>query len=384
MTLSLALITPSFYPMIGGIENYTREIGKQLTTLGIDVHVYTADSVLGRRVEPSEELLDGIHVHRIPVSFDLSYRIKFWPGLYSALMRERHDILHVYSHDTYALMAGMAARKNSTPLVVTTYGPFVNHSDYGLAKALLLSLYDDIITPRLLRSSSLVCVRYPELLQWVNSFGLKSRVHVEPSGLPASYMREGDGRRLREEYSLDGPLLLYLGRISPQKGLSYLLLAFRKVLNEFEDVKMLLVGPDYTGYSSSLKELATEYKISQNLLFLPPVMEESSEIDIIASCDIFVMPSSFEGFSQAVIKALAQGKPAVVTDVGGLPYEVDYGRCGLVTRYGDYSSLASSLIRLLKDDSLRTNLGEAGRIRAREFTFDKLAKKLAEEYKKLV
>jgi glycosyltransferase involved in cell wall biosynthesis len=381
---SIAIVTPSFYPMIGGIESYTRGIGSQLVRLGFDVHVYTPDSVLKKKLEPKEEVIDGMYIHRLPVAIDLSYRLRLWPNLYKALLSMKHDIIHVYSHDLYSLSALFAARNTSTPFIITTYGPFTTHADYGSLKLAMFGIYDGLVTPALFRGSELVFVRYPELVKWVRSFGIEDdKVEVEPSGMPSSYLVPGDKEGFTKKFG-HGPFILYIGRISPQKGLQHLILSMKAILSFSRNVRLLLVGPDYTGYSNYLVRLASSIGVLDNVLFHEPVTDEEQERDILASCDLLVMPSSFEGFSQAVLKAMAQGKPVVVTDVGGLPFEVGYGSCGMITRFADHNGMAEAIIRLLQDEKLRRKMGEAGKERALLFTFENLAKKIASEYVKVM
>ena len=110
--------------MIGGVENYVLGIGTELVKLGVEVDVYTPDKVLGKRCGAPNESVAGIMVHRVPVPFEASYRIKIWPGLTDSLRRGNHDLIHVYSHDSYAFYALIAARRMRVPLAITTYGPF--------------------------------------------------------------------------------------------------------------------------------------------------------------------------------------------------------------------------------------------------------------------
>jgi glycosyltransferase involved in cell wall biosynthesis len=381
---SIAVVTPSFYPMIGGIESYVRGIGSQLVRLGFKVHIYTPDSVLRNRLKPSEEIIEGMYIHRLPVTIDLSYRLRFWPTLYNALLSVKHDIIHVYSHDLYSISAFLAARKNYTPLILTTYGPFVRHSDYSTLKVAMFGIYDGLLTPMLFRNSEMVFVRYPELVKWVKSFGIEDeRVGVEPSGMPSSYLKPGNKDEITKKFD-EGPFLLYIGRISPQKGLKHLILSLKEISSFSRKVRLLLVGPDYTGYSDYLIKLASSIGVLDNVLLHKPITDEDKERNLLASCDILVMPSSFEGFSQAVLKAMAQGKPVVVTNVGGLPFEVGYGSCGIITRFADHHGMAKAVIRLLQDEELRRRMGEAGRERALSFTFENLAKKIASEYRKVM
>src|SRR5271155_1121688 len=133
--------------MIGGVEFYVRGIGSELARLGYDVHVYTPNRVMGKRIDGEEELVDGVHVHRLGVWFEVSYRVKVWRGLRDAPQRNAPDLIPVYSHDSYARPAAKAAGNLGRPLVITTYGPFETHSDYGAAQTLLFKLYDNYVTP---------------------------------------------------------------------------------------------------------------------------------------------------------------------------------------------------------------------------------------------
>ena len=378
---SIGIVTPSFHPMIGGVEFYVRGIGTELVRLGHEVHVYTPNRVMGKKIDAEEEVIDGVHVHRLDVWFEVSYRVKLWRGLQEALQRNTPDLIHVYSHDSYARPAAKAASRLGRPLMITTYGPFETHSDYGAVQSRLFRLYDSYVTPSLFRNCAVVFARYPEILQWIRSLGVEdSRVMLEPSGIPRSYLAQAGGRKGREIVGHDGELILYLGRISPQKGVQYAVEAMQHVKRRFPKAKLAIVGPDYIGYSAYLREMAAKLGVTENIAIMEAVTTEEDEVELLSACDVFVMPSSFEGFSQSVMKAMAQSRPVVVTNVGGLPYEIDYGRCGLACDFGDATKLADALVSLLDSPELALTLGANGRRRADEFTFERLASKLSLAY----
>jgi len=381
---SIGIVSPSFHPMIGGVELYVKGVGSELARLGYDVHVYTPDRVMGKKMDEKEEVVDGINVHRLSVLFELSYRIKAWPGLRGALERGGHDLIHVYSHDSYARPSAKAAGSLGRPLIITTYGPFETHSDYGAAQRLLFRLYDSYVTPSLLRKCAYVMVRYPEILDWVRSMGVgEPMTKVEPSGIPRSYLKE-NGDSGRNWSKSEGPTILYLGRISPQKGVQYAVEAMEHVVAKFPTATLALVGPDYVGYTRHLVALAERLGIKENIAFLAPVIGEEAEGALLSDCDVFVMPSSFEGFSQGVMKAMAHGRPVVVTRVGGLPFEVDYGRCGAICEFADPKSLAESVIDVLESPERASAMSSKARKRAGEFTFDRLASSLSKTYESVL
>jgi glycosyltransferase involved in cell wall biosynthesis len=378
---SIGIVSPSFHPMIGGVELYVKGIGTELARLGYDVHVYTPNRVMGKKLDGEEEDIDGVHVHRLGVWFEVSYRVKMWRGLQDALQRDNPDLIHVYSHDSYARPAAKAAARLGRPLVITTYGPFETHRDYGAVQSMLFRLYDSHITPSLFRHCAVVLARYPEILAWVKSFGVTdARAGLEPSGIPRSYLATGDAKKGRERVDHDGELILYLGRIAPQKGVQYAVEAMKHVTRRFPKAKLAIVGPDYVGYSSHLRSLAEGLGVAENVMIMDAVTSQDEETELLAACDAFVMPSSFEGFSQSVMKAMAQSRPVVVTKVGGLPYEIDYGKCGLAREFGDAKMLADGLISLLESPEMSSTMGKNGRRRAEEFTFERLAASLSNTY----
>ncbi|MDA4126813.1 MAG: glycosyltransferase family 4 protein [Thaumarchaeota archaeon] len=377
----IAIVTPSFYPLIGGIEAYVLGVGKELAKLGLDVQVYTPDSVLGRKIMVKSEKIDGIEVHRLPVPIDISYRLKVWPGLLGELVKDSPNLIHVYSHDTYAMFALLAAKAIHSPMVLTTYGPLETHSDYGPMRSGLLRTYDAVVSPSLFRRCDLVMIRYPGLTGWLQGMKLPlEKIRLEPSGVPQDCLEQRDGKEFRRRYGVEGPLIMYLGRLSEQKGVQFAVEALKLVCRRHPQAQLVLIGPDYTGVSAGIIARSKELGIDKNLRVAPAMVTEQSQLEALAACDVFIMPSSFEGFSQAVMKAMAQGRPVVVTNVGGLPYEVDYGRCGVICDYGDAESLAASILKLLDDPALAEEMGSEGRARAQSFTFERLARDVSAAY----
>lgn len=378
----VALVTPSFWPMVGGVEAYVLALGEELVGRGYDVTVYTPDSVLGRKM-PSVGAVDGVKVRRVHVSIDLSYRLRLWPNLAEELKKGRPDVVHVYSHDTYSLLALLGARSIGVPMVLTTYGPLEFHSNYGAIEGGLLRAYDTLVSPYLLRRCDFVMIRYPGIADWLGSLRVpEERIRLEPSGIPLDSLRLRDGIDFDRKNGGDGPVVLYVGRISPQKGLLDAVEAMKVVVPRHPDVRLIMIGPDYEGFGAQIKKRSGDLGISENVVVLPQAKDEDEQLQAIAACDAFIMPSVFEGFSQAVLKAMAQGKPVVVTNGGGLPYEVGFGSCGLLCRRNPVE-LGTAVNKLLENPELSIKLGTNGRQRAKEFTFDKAAERVSKTYTEL-
>ncbi len=120
---------------------------------------------------------------------------------------------------------------------------------------------------------------------------------------------------------------------------------------------------------SSLQAQAAELGIDRNVVFLD---SRNDVPEILNACDIGVLCSHQEGFSNAVLEGMASGLPMIVTDVGGNAEAVLDGECGIVVPPHDPARLADAIVRLANDPSLRIGFGSAGRRRVVEhFALDR-------------
>jgi glycosyltransferase involved in cell wall biosynthesis len=104
----------------------------------------------------------------------------------------------------------------------------------------------------------------------------------------------------------------------------------------------------------------------------------------VAAFDVFAMSSLHEGLSIALIEAMALGRPVVVTDVGGQAEVVQHGTQGLVVPPDEPASIARSIVALLRDDGLRSRMGDAGRTRAMAFDIRRSVARTQEVYEELL
>jgi glycosyltransferase involved in cell wall biosynthesis len=205
----------------------------------------------------------------------------------------------------------------------------------------------------------------------------------------------------RSEAPLDAPphKIVYVGRISPDKGIHVLIDAFSRIAAEFPDVQLDLVGPDEINSPSMVVPLSNDPELHKLLpLFSTPIYrahlaklitpELRPRINFIgplphgpglvaayAAGDICVIPSAWdEPGSIPVAEAMATGAAVIATRSGGLPEVVEEGKTGLLVERANPVELASALRRLLLDSALRRRLGHAARQSVVErFTWDRSA-----------
>ncbi len=154
-------------------------------------------------------------------------------------------------------------------------------------------------------------------------------------------------------------------RISPEKGLRYLVEAFAQLRGRTEARLSLVIAGDTTPEPGGpdrarLERLASELGVSDSVRFLGWVEPERLP-EVLQSFDIFALPSVYEGFGVAAVEASAMALPVVASNTHGIPDVVRDGETGLLVPARDAGALADALERLTKDAALRRRFGEAGR-----------------------
>lgn len=166
----------------------------------------------------------------------------------------------------------------------------------------------------------------------------------------------------------DACCLLFVGRLTGEKGITELMGAFAALAAEFPDLHLMLVGPAEEGFESLFRDNSRVHRIG----YTQAVQE------YMAAADVFCLPSHREGFGLVLIEAGAVGLPVVASRIYGITDAVLEGETGLLHQAGNVTDLVEKLQALIRDPSLRSTLGEAGRRRARtEFSADRVTKEMA-------
>lgn len=209
-----------------------------------------------------------------------------------------------------------------------------------------------------------------------------AQVHVVLNGVEKSFfIYPGDRERARTAYGLkdDQVALLYVGRISPDKGLTVLLEALgRLVARGTQGVVLLVAGsamlgheanraawPELRAYDQQVQRLAAGLPVR----FLGDVPRDQLP-SVYWAADVFVCPSVYqEPFGMVNVEAAAAGLPVVASAAGGIPEALADGETGYLVPPGDAEALASVLARLVADAELRRQLGRRGQAFARRLTW---------------
>ena len=205
-----------------------------------------------------------------------------------------------------------------------------------------------------------------------------ARVHVIHNGLDLQRLPAMPPRKLARS-----PVITTIGNVRHVKGHDLLIQAAARVHLHFPSATFTVAGdvlePEY--YKQLLEQVAA-LNLAEHFHFLGSVADLERHL---AAADIFVLPSRSEGFSNALIEAMAFGLPVIATDVGGNAEAIHEGKSGLLTPPDDAAALAKSLLYLLHNPEVAERLSIGARQTVeRHFTVKAMMQKVAERYQELL
>ena len=178
-----------------------------------------------------------------------------------------------------------------------------------------------------------------------------------------------------EKYKLPARFVFTVGRITPYKGYDLLIKAFKYVVQERPEVKLVLaIGshePSEVAKRKELSQLAEGLGLANNVMFFGHVEELEAFYNV---AEVLVMPSTYEPFGMVAIEGMACGTPAVVTVRGGLRDFLSDGQDALIVDPLDTQALAEAILKLLKDKRLYEEISRNGYEKAYStFTWERIA-----------
>jgi glycosyltransferase involved in cell wall biosynthesis len=208
----------------------------------------------------------------------------------------------------------------------------------------------------------------------------EAKIRVVPNGVDSERFQPAeDGDALKRKLGFeDKPVVLFVGRLIPRKGLQFLVEAARSIVKEQSDTMFVIIGDG--PLRSTLTSRLVGLGILRNFQFLGDVKENM--LPSLYNCsDVFAFPSIQEGQGIALLEAQASAKPVVAFNVGGVKEAVRGGESGVLVERGNSDVLAEAILRLLSDSSLRRRMGANGReFVLTNYTWEICAKKMLKVY----
>jgi glycosyltransferase involved in cell wall biosynthesis len=339
--------------IVGGTQTHLLQVFRFLDRARFRPHLFVLRDG-GGLISAAEEL--GVTVS----SFGM--RGSLWhPGDLVGLMKMRRAMrkLSPAVVHTYLMRANfygaVAARAAGVPSLVTSKRG--HHDIAGMAERFGISVSN--------RLSDVITGNAPSVLEFTRRTepSVAAPMEMIPSGIDTDRFDPVGCADLRDELGLGRrPVVGTAITWRPRKGFRMLFHAFDIVRRTHPDAALLIAGvEDWTSGDSDPKTVADELGITDSIYLLG---RRSDMPQVLATFDVFTLPSESEGMSNAVLEAMAMAKPVVATAVGGNPVVIEEGRTGFLVEYADHEALAERLLRVLGDDGLRREAGVCGRERA--------------------
>jgi glycosyltransferase involved in cell wall biosynthesis len=347
-----------YWPVVGGLENVVRALAEGMVKLGHEVHVVA--SRYGAEGRPREEVVNGVHVHRVG-SFRLGYPDLTYPLEYPIDLLKSADVVHGHSQNSLFTVKMIEKAKQLGVKTVMHFMAVDALSDHPNALVRLLGpLYGRWTVLRAIRSSDVRLVkslRDEEMLK--SRYGIDA-VYV-PDGVDEELLNTPNkAEEFKAKYGINDPFVVYIGRLHRLKGIDVLIKAISIATKEEPTLTAVIIGP---GDQRPYRELANRLEIRKNVIFTGFVSEEVkiSALDASAALVLPSISNYAEAYSLAITEAWARGKPIIATTVGEIPYRVKHMVNGLLIPPRNPEALAKAIITLLNDENLRFRLGIEGK-----------------------
>jgi len=362
--MKIGLVTPYVYPLPGGVTQHVQYLYGNLRLRGHDVRILTSSHGLQRASEG-----DIIRIGKgfsMPVNGSvgtITLSPRFISQVRDMLEREQFDLLHF--HEPFVPFLSPVVLRLSTSVNVATfhaYGGFSPSYEFGRRA---MRGYAARLHGRIAVSGA--------AKHFIERY-FPGEYKVIPNGVDIDrFQRSVPIARWQDGTSN----ILFVGRFEPRKGLLELLKAYRLLHKSGCDCRLLVVG------SGPLAREARRYVATRRLRgveFLGRVSDEE-KAQLFRTADVYASPATGgESFGIVLLEAMASGTAIVASDIHGYKGVVRRGREALLVPPRDPKALAASIGRLLGDDEERRAMGEAGRLRAEEFSWPRVTAKVDDFY----
>jgi glycosyltransferase involved in cell wall biosynthesis len=376
--MRIGMMVDLYKPHISGITNHIVLTKRFLETMGYDVFVFTFGEEEYRDDEPNVIRSPGL-----PLT-DTGYYFSFRYSLAAQRLLRTMDIAHVHHPFLSGRLAIRYCKPRGIPIV------FTNHTRYDLYAQFYLPIIPDAIGDALLqaylpsfcRSIDVVVAPSTGMRDVLRRFGVDVPIEVIPNGVELTpfQSRVEAVDRSAIGFRDDDVVLIYTGRLGPEKNLNTLLRAFAGTAKTFDHVALLIVGEGPE--RENLEDRVQYMDITSRVCFTGLVPYDELP-RYLAAADAFVTASVTEVHPLSVIEAMAAGLPVLGIESPGISDIVEDGVTGMVS-HEDIAAFTAKMVRLVTEHEKRREMGENARQSANKYSLERSTQTLLSHYKRII
>lgn len=377
--MRIGMMTDAYKPHVSGVTSYIDLNKRALEALGHDVYVFTFGDLEQPDDDPRVFRSPGMPLSDTGFYLSLRHRTDVQQII------QTMDVIHVHHPFMSGRLALIYGRKHNIPVV------FTNHTRYDLYAQTRLPLMPAEVSMSLLQSymptfcDNVDFVISPSrgMEKILRQYGVTSHIEVVPNGADLGPFLSAQPLA-REEFGFakDDILLVYMGRIAPEKNLEFLLKAFAGVSRAVSNTKFLVVGGGQKEHEEEIRTFAHDVGLEDRVKFTGTVAY-SDLPSYLAMCDIFATASVTEVHPFSVIEGMATGLPIVGIDSPGIGDSIADGETGLLS-VDDLASYTAKLTMLCLNRDLQKKMGAAAQKASHQFSIENTTKIMLGHYNRLV
>ena len=367
--MKIAILVYLFPPIwTGGTEIATFNVAKYLIRKNHEIHIVTTLDT----GQNDYNIDNGMIIHRIPGK-DVEYfgSIYFWINVIKILKSISPDIIHIQSA-AMGIPIILLKKLIKKPILLWLRGSEI-YLPWPLKSTKLRLIFKNV-------DSTIALTRdMKDKIQHLS----QRQIQVIPNGVETDKFSSFSKIESRNDLKISDNelIILYVGSLRPIKGVEILIKAIYLLDKDIDGFKLLIIGNG--PQEEYLKNLVIKYELIEKIKFIGRISNDIIHKYFLAS-DIFVLPSSSEGFPNVILEAMAAGLPIVASNVCGLSEILKQNENGLLVEPGVPEDLAKSILILLTNNELRSKMIINNRQLIKKYTWESVIDILAKEYEIIV
>ncbi len=382
--MRVLFISDVYFPRVNGVSTSIRTFRQDLANEGV------ASTLVAPRYGDTDrdDEPDVLRVSAAGVPRDPEDRRLRWGALtrvLDALPHADYDLVHIHTPFVAHYAGTRFAHRAGIPCVATYHTFFEEYLHHYLpvlprrAGAVLARAFT---RSQCAQVQALIAPSEP-MRAVLSAYGVKTPIHVLPTGLATDRFRSGDGRRFRARAGLgaERALVTYVGRVAHEKNIGFLVQVFARVLASVPQALLVIAGEGPA--REALRAQVAALGLTKQVHFAGYLERDTELLDCYAAADAFVFASRTETQGLVLLEAMAQGAPLVSTAELGTR-SVLLPESGAVVVPEERDAFAAAVVRVLTEPGLRAELATRGRAYARTWSSAVMARRLKGLYAQLL